>query len=39
MKSGIINTLLPSGDNFSGDNGPVEPTWDIRRFFCPSGIA
>jgi hypothetical protein len=30
MKSGIINTLLPSGDNFSGDNGPVEPTWDIR---------
>jgi hypothetical protein len=30
MKAGIINGLLPSGDNFSGDNGPVQPTWDIR---------
>ena len=29
MKAGIINGLLPSGDNFSGENGPVEPTWDI----------
>jgi hypothetical protein len=30
MKAGIINGLLPSGDNFSGDNGPVQATWDIR---------
>jgi len=29
MKAGIINGLLPSGDNFSGENGPVQSTWDI----------
>ena len=29
MKAGIINGLLPSGDNFSGQNGPAQTTWDI----------
>jgi hypothetical protein len=29
MKAGIIAGLLPSGDNFSGENGPVQPDWDI----------
>jgi hypothetical protein len=30
MKIGIINGLITSGDNFSGDNGPIQPTWDIN---------
>lgn len=29
MKSGIISALLPSGDNFSGENGPVQDEFDI----------
>lgn len=29
MKAAIINMLFGAGDNFSGDNGPVNPTWDI----------
>ncbi len=29
MKIGIISALVTSGDNFSGDNGPVQPTWDV----------
>jgi len=29
MKIGIISALLPSGDNFSGDHGPVQPDFDI----------
>lgn len=29
MKAAIINMLFGAGDNFSGDNGPVKPTWDI----------
>lgn len=30
MKAGIINMLFGSGDNFSGDFGPVVDNWDIR---------
>jgi len=30
MKAAIINMLFGSGDNFSGDNGPVQPLWDVR---------
>ncbi len=30
MKIGIISALFGAGDNFSGDNGPVKPTWDIN---------
>ncbi len=32
MKAGIINGLLPSGDNFSGQNGPAKPTWDVLNW-------
>jgi len=30
MKIGIISALIGGADNFSGDNGPVQPTWDIK---------
>jgi len=30
MKAGIINMLFGAGDNFSGDNNPVKPLWDIK---------
>lgn len=30
MKIGIISALIGGADNFSGDNGPVQSTWDIK---------
>ena len=29
MKAAIINALFGAGDNFSGDNGPVNPLFDV----------
>lgn len=29
MKAAIINALFGAGDNFSGENGPVDPLFDI----------
>lgn len=32
MKIGIINALIGGADNFTGENGPAQATWDILNW-------